>query len=111
MSMKLGASHIRTGGFSILEANIAVALTMISLAGCFAANANFLAVLKSAHQSATARQSLQEGVDQMPSANSRQTTDPDYPKTTPLTPPTHPARTRPACTETLTVTAYPPPAS
>ena len=111
MSMKIGAPHIRTCGFSILEANIAVALTIISLAGCFAANANFLAVLKSANQGASASQSIQERVEQMRIANWLQITDSDYLKTTLLSSPTNSARTLPGCTETLTVTAYPPPSS
>jgi hypothetical protein len=109
--MKLGSSRLRIKAFSILETNVAVALTLISLAGCFAANANFLAVLRSANQSASASQSIQERVEQMRIANWLQITDPTYLQTSLLSSPTASARTLPGCTETLTVSAYPPPTS
>lgn len=109
--MKLRTTHDRSQGFSILEANFAVALTLIGLAGCFAANANLLGVLRSANQGASASQSIQERVEQMRIANWLQITDSDYLKTTLLSSPTASARSLPGCTETLTVTQYPPPAS
>ena len=108
--MKFGLQKF-TPGFSILEANVAVALTLISLAGCFAANANFLAVLKSAEQAAAASQSIQERVEQMRIANWIQITDVNYLQTNLVSSPTASERTLPACSETLTVSAYPPPAS
>jgi hypothetical protein len=109
--MKLRSTHDRSGGFSLLEANLAVALTLIGLAGCFAANANLLAVLRAANQGASASQSIQERVEQMRIANWLQITDSTYLKTNLLSSPTASARSLPGCTETLTVTAYPPPAS
>ena len=106
--MKLGLRKL-THGFSILEANFAVAVTLISLAGCFAANANFLALLKSAEQAAAASQSIQERVEQMRIANWIQITDVDYLQSNVLSSPTASARTLAGCTETLTVSAYPSP--
>ena len=104
--MKFGLQKC-TYGFSILEANFAVALTLISLAGCFAANANFLALLKSAEEAAAASQSIQERVEQMRIANWSQITDVNYLQSNLLSSPTASERTLPGCTETLTVSAYP----
>ena len=104
-------SHDRSQGFSLLEVNIAVALTLISLAGCFGANANLLGMLKAANQAASASQSIQERVEQMRIANWLQITDSNYLKTNLLSSPTASARSLPGCTETLTVTAHPPPVS
>ena len=108
--MKFG-SHKLTGGFSILEANVAVALTLVSLAGCFAANANFMALLKSAEQAAAASQSIQERVEQMRIANWVQITDANYLKSNLVSSATASERALPACAETLTVSPYPPPVS
>jgi len=108
--MKLGLRKF-TPGYSVLEANVAVALTLISLTACFAANANFLAVLKSAEQAAAASQSIQERVEEMRIANWIQITDVNYLQTNLVSSPTASERTLPSCTETLTVTAYPPPSS
>lgn len=107
--MKLRTSHNRSQGFSLLEANLAVALTLIGLAGCFAANANLLGMLKAANQGASASQSIQERVEQMRTANWLQITDSNYLKTNFLSSPTASARSLPGCIETLTVTGYPPP--
>jgi Prokaryotic N-terminal methylation motif len=109
--MKLRTSHDRSQGFSLLEVNIAVALTLIGLTGCFAANANLLGMLKAANQGASASQSIQERVEQMRIANWLQITDSNYLKTALLSSPTASARSLPGCTETLTLTAYPPPVS
>jgi Tfp pilus assembly protein PilV len=105
------SSHKVARGFSILEANVAVALTLVSLAGCFAANANFMALLKSAEQAAAASQSIQERVEQMRIANWIQITDVNYLQSNLVSSPTASELTLPGCVETLTVSLYPPPAS
>lgn len=109
--MRLKSLTSRRGGFSLLEANMAVALSLMTLAGCFAANANFLAVLKSSNQAASASQSVQERVEQMRIANWLQITDPNYVKTNLIGSATASARSLPNCTETLTLSAYPEPVS
>lgn len=108
--MKFGTQKF-THGFSILEANIAVALTLVSLAGCFAANANFMALLKSAEQAAAASQSIQERVEEMRIANWVQITDVNYLQNNLVSSPTASEQTLPGCVETVTVSLYPPPPS
>jgi len=107
--MKLKPQH--NAGFSLLEANFAVAISIITLVGCFAANASFLSVLKSANQSAAASQSIQERVEQMRTANWLQITDASYLQTNLMASPTASARSLPECTETITASAYPTPVS
>lgn len=107
--MKLNTQRNSKAGYSLLEANIAVAICIITLTGCFAANANFLSVLKSANQSAAASQSVQERVEQMRMANWVQITDSSYLRTNLVGAETASARSLPDCVETLTLTAYPPP--
>jgi hypothetical protein len=108
--MKFGSRKF-THGYSILEANIAVAITLVTLAGCFAANANFIALLKSAEQAAAASQSIQERVEQMRIANWVQITDVNYLQSNLVSSPTASERALPGCVESLTVSLYPPPAS
>ena len=108
--MKLSSlTHLKSG-YSLVEANVAVAICIVTLGGCFAANANCLGMLRSANESAAASQSLQERVEQMRIANWVQITDSEYLKTNLVASPTASARSLGDCTETLTLTAYPPPA-
>ena len=108
--MKLSSLARLKSGYSLLEANVAVAICLVTLSGCFAANANCLGMLRSANESAAASQSLQERVEQMRIANWVQITDSDYLKTNFVASPTASARSLSDCSETLTLTAYPPPA-
>ena len=105
--MKFNSLKTSKAGYSLLEANIAVALCIMTLAGCFAANANFLSVLKSANQSAAASQSVQERVEQMRIANWAQITDSAYLRSNVIGSPTASARSLPDCVETITLSAYP----
>jgi hypothetical protein len=107
--MKLSSFTNLKSGYSLFEANIAVAICIITLGGCFAANANCLGMLRAANESAAASQSLQERVEQMRIANWVQITDSNYLKTHLVASPTASARSLNDCTETLTLTAYPPP--
>jgi hypothetical protein len=93
----------------LFEANTAVAICIVTLGGRFAANANCLGVLRSANESPADSQSLQERVEQMRIANWVQIRDSDYLKTNLVASPTASVRTLGDCTETLTLTAYPPP--
>src|SRR5687768_18616972 len=106
--MKLRPSHNRSQGFSLVEVNLAVALTLIGLAGCFAANANLLGMLKAANQGASASQSIQERVEQLRLANWLQIAGSEYLRTNLPPSPTAPARRLAACSATWTLTAGPP---
>ena len=108
--MKLSSLTDLKSGSSLFEANIAVAICIVTLGGCFAANANCLGMLRSANESAAASQSLQERVEQMRIANWVQITDSDYLAAQLVASPTASARSLGDCTETVTLTAYPPPA-
>lgn len=109
--MKFNSLKNSKAGYSLLEANIAVASCILTLAGCFAANSSFLSVLKSANQSSAASQSVQERVEQMRIANWVQITDSNYLRNNLIGSPTASARSLPDCVETVTLTPYPAPAS
>lgn len=109
MIIKPKSITAQNGGFSLLEANIAIVLTLITMVGSFAANTNFLALLKSANHASAASQSVQERVEQMRIANWLQITDSNYLKANLISSPTASARTLPNCTETVTITPYPAP--
>lgn len=76
--MKRPLSPHTTGGFTIVEAAFAAAISAIALASLFAFNSSCLSLVRNAKESASAMLSNQQRVEQMRSCNWSQITDKDY---------------------------------
>lgn len=104
IGMKLFSRPLKaTSGYSLLEANIAVGMVGTFVAAVMMMNANLLNVIKTAKETASASQALQERIEQMRIANWVQITDANYIATNLLNTATGSAVGLPGVTETLSV--------
>src|SRR4051794_35699525 len=109
--MNATSSHVRFGGGrsgeTLIEAVVAVATLGTFVAALMVMGSSILALLRSANESATVNQAIQERVEQIGMAGWVQSTDPPYLKGV-LAASSDSAAALPSPTETITVSAYPP---
>ena len=105
-NMKFSATrHAGTAGFSLIELNVATGMISAFVAAVMMMNANLLGIIKTAKESCSANQALQERVEQMRIANWTQITDANYIAANLLNTATGSAVGLPKLVETLTVTS------
>ena len=95
------------GGFTYIEAMIAVAIVAIFFGALYALNAQALSVLNAGRQAAAAGQSLQDRLEQFRSCTWDQVTDASYIQNNILNSSTISGYNISGSTETVTLNAYP----
>jgi Tfp pilus assembly protein PilV len=105
-SMKLLPVPRRTRqGYALIEANIATGMVGVFIAAVMMMNSNLLGIIKTARESSSANQSLQERVELMRIANWVQITDSNYLANNLLNTATGSAVGLPSLAETMTITS------
>jgi type II secretory pathway pseudopilin PulG len=100
-----------TEAFTLMEVLVSLGVMLIALTGIATLNSSALALTRSAKQATAASLTLQERVEQLRTANWQQVTDAEYLRNTVLSiTPRNTAGISPA-TETITISAYPNPAT
>lgn len=97
------------GGFTYIEAMVAVAIVAIFFGALYALNAQGLYVLNAGRQAAAAGQSLQDRIEQFRSCTWDQLTDASYIQNNILSGSTISGYNIAGSTETVTLTTFPPP--
>jgi Tfp pilus assembly protein PilE len=95
------------GGFTYIEAMVAVAIVAIFFGALYALNAQGLYVLNAGRQAAAAGQSLQDRIEQFRSCTWDQLTDASYIQNNILSGSTISGYNSAGSTETVTLTTYP----
>ncbi len=95
------------GGFTYIEAMVAVAIVAIFFGALYALNAQGLYVLNAGRQTAAAGQSLQDRMEDFRSCTWEEVTDASYIQNNILNGPTISGDNISGSTETVTLTAYP----
>src|SRR5438067_13480787 len=103
-SMKFSSNrHAGTAGYSLIELNIAAGMISAFVAAVMMMNANLLGIIKTAKESCSANQALQERIEQMRIANWAQTTDAYYIAANLLNTATGPALRLPKVPQAVTI--------
>ena len=97
----------KTGGFTYVEAMIAVAIVAVFFGALYALDANCLYLLSSGRQAAAAAQSLQDRIEQFRGCSWTQLTDASYIKNNIMNTSTTSGYNIGGSTETVTLNTYP----